>query len=105
MQRALGIGYGRASRLIDFMAEDGIVGEFKKGEPREVLYSWEEWEALKNGAVLPPEAAQNELTTAGPRNPRPVPGRPVHPGRSKAGDCHETSRGLRPGLELAMVWR
>ena len=25
LQRALGIGYGRASRLIDFMAEDGIV--------------------------------------------------------------------------------
>ena len=57
LQRALGIGYGRAARLIDFMAEDGIVGEFKKGEPREVLYSWEEWEALKNGAGLPPEAA------------------------------------------------
>ncbi len=57
LQRALGIGYGRAARLIDFMAEDGIVGEFKKGEPREVLYTWEEWEALKSGAVLPPEAA------------------------------------------------
>jgi S-DNA-T family DNA segregation ATPase FtsK/SpoIIIE len=49
LQRALGIGYGRAARLIDFMAEDGIVGEHKKGEPREVLYTWEEWEALRNG--------------------------------------------------------
>ena len=49
LQRALGIGYGRASRLIDFMAEDGIVGEFKSGSAREVLYTWEEWEALKNG--------------------------------------------------------
>jgi S-DNA-T family DNA segregation ATPase FtsK/SpoIIIE len=49
LQRALGIGYGRAARLIDFMAEDGIVGEFKSGSAREVLYSWEEWEALKNG--------------------------------------------------------
>ena len=49
LQRALGIGYGRAARLIDFMAEDGIVGEFKSGTAREVLYSWEEWEALKNG--------------------------------------------------------
>ena len=44
-----GIGYGRAARLIDFMAEDGIVGEFKSGSAREVLYTWEEWEALKNG--------------------------------------------------------
>ena len=49
LQRALGIGYGRAARLIDFMAEDGIVGEFKSGSAREVLYSWEDWEALKNG--------------------------------------------------------
>ena len=57
LQRALGIGYGRAARLIDFMAEDGIVGEFKRGEPREVLYTWEEWEALKNGGGVAPEAA------------------------------------------------
>ncbi len=49
LQRALGIGYGRAARLIDFMAEDGIVGEFKSGSAREVLYTLEEWEALKNG--------------------------------------------------------
>ena len=48
LQRALGIGYGRAARLIDFMAEDGIVGEFKSGSAREVLYSWDEWEAMKN---------------------------------------------------------
>jgi S-DNA-T family DNA segregation ATPase FtsK/SpoIIIE len=58
LQRALGIGYGRAARLIDFMAEDGIVGEYKSGSAREVLYSWEEWEALKNGGAdgAPPEA-------------------------------------------------
>lgn len=51
LQRAMGIGYGRAARLIDFMAEDGIVGEYKSGSAREVLYSWEEWEALKNGGA------------------------------------------------------
>ncbi len=49
LQRALGIGYGRAARLIDFMAEDGIVGEYKSGSAREVLYTWEEWETMKNG--------------------------------------------------------
>ncbi len=49
LQRALGIGYGRAARLIDFMAEDGIVGEFKSGSAREVLYSWDVWEDIKNG--------------------------------------------------------
>jgi S-DNA-T family DNA segregation ATPase FtsK/SpoIIIE len=56
LQRALGIGYGRAARLIDFMAEDGIVGEYKSGSAREVLYSWDEWESLKNGGD-PGEAA------------------------------------------------
>jgi DNA segregation ATPase FtsK/SpoIIIE, S-DNA-T family len=57
LQRALGIGYGRAARLIDFMAEDGIVGEFKSGAAREVLYSWDEWEALKNGGESAAPAA------------------------------------------------
>ena len=57
LQRALGIGYGRAARLIDFMAEDGIVGEFKSGSAREVLYSLEEWEALKNGGDGSSQAA------------------------------------------------
>jgi DNA segregation ATPase FtsK/SpoIIIE, S-DNA-T family len=57
LQRALGIGYGRAARLIDFMAEDGIVGEYKSGSAREVLYTWEEWEALKNGRDSSGDAA------------------------------------------------
>ena len=56
LQRALGIGYGRAARLIDFMAEDGIVGEYKSGSAREVLYTWEEWEALKNGGAVKGDA-------------------------------------------------
>ena len=37
LQRALGIGYGRAARLIDFMAEDGIVGQYNGSQAREVL--------------------------------------------------------------------
>ncbi len=57
LQRALGIGYGRAARLIDFMAEDGIVGEFKSGSAREVLYTLEEWEALKKGEAGAEDAA------------------------------------------------
>src|SRR5262245_28861135 len=47
LQRALGIGYGRAARLIDFMAEDGIVGGYNGSSAREVLYTPEQWEALK----------------------------------------------------------
>ena len=47
LQRALGIGYGRASRLIDFMAEDGIVGGFNGSNAREVMVTTEEWEQRK----------------------------------------------------------
>jgi S-DNA-T family DNA segregation ATPase FtsK/SpoIIIE len=47
LQRALGIGYGRAARLIDFMAEDGIVGAYNGSSAREVLFTPEQWAALK----------------------------------------------------------
>ena len=49
LQRALGIGYGRAARLIDFMAEDGIVGAYNGSNAREVLYTPEQWEQMKQG--------------------------------------------------------
>lgn len=49
LQRALGIGYGRAARLIDFMAEDGIVGTYNGSNAREVLFTWEDWEQMKAG--------------------------------------------------------
>lgn len=47
LQRTLGIGYGRAARLIDFMAEDNIVGEYNGAQAREVLVSIAEWERMQ----------------------------------------------------------
>jgi S-DNA-T family DNA segregation ATPase FtsK/SpoIIIE len=47
LQRALGIGYGRAARLIDYMAEDGIVGAYNGSNAREVLLSPADWEGMK----------------------------------------------------------
>jgi len=47
LQRRLTIGYSRASRLIDQMAEAGIVGEYKGSQAREVMMTLDEWEALK----------------------------------------------------------
>lgn len=47
LQRALGIGYGKASRLIDFMAEDGIVGSYNGSSARQVLVSPEEWSSRR----------------------------------------------------------
>lgn len=43
LQRRFSIGYGRAARLIDTMAEDGIVGPYNGSQARDVvttLYDW-----------------------------------------------------------------
>ena len=53
LQRALGVGYGRGARLIDFMAEDGVVGQYAGSQAREVLITMEQW-AARNGTVAPP---------------------------------------------------
>ena len=47
LQRALGIGYGRAARLIDFMAEDGVVGTYNGAQAREVLISPDQWARMR----------------------------------------------------------
>lgn len=48
LQRALGIGYGKAARFIDWMAEDGIVGHYNGAQAREVLVTPEQWEQMKD---------------------------------------------------------
>ncbi|CAD77244.1 MAG TPA: DNA translocase FtsK [Rhodopirellula baltica] len=47
IQRCLGIGYGRAARLVDYMAEDGIVGQYNGSKSREVLLTMEQWNAMQ----------------------------------------------------------
>ncbi len=58
LQRALGIGYGRAARLIDFMAEDGIVGMYNGSQAREVLITLAQWQEMcQEAETEPPPAA------------------------------------------------
>ncbi|MBM4022571.1 MAG: DNA translocase FtsK [Planctomycetes bacterium] len=61
LQRALGVGYGRGARLIDFMAEDGVVGEYKGSQAREVLLTMEQWAARSGTKPLPPDPAPRKL--------------------------------------------
>jgi len=63
LQRALGIGYGRGARLIDYMAEDGIVGPYNGSQAREVLITMEDWEAMQSG---------EQATAAAPLAPPPA---------------------------------
>lgn len=47
LQRALGVGYGRGARMIDWMAEDGIVGGYNGSQAREVVMTMIDWEEAK----------------------------------------------------------
>ncbi|QDV68866.1 DNA translocase FtsK [Rosistilla carotiformis] len=66
LQRALGIGYGRAARMIDFMAEDGIVGQYNGAQAREVIITASQWEAMKNGSAEAGEPAKPKKKAAKP---------------------------------------
>ena len=52
LQRALGVGYGRGARMIDWMAEDGIVGGYNGSQAREVVMSLDEWDDVKESREL-----------------------------------------------------
>ena len=89
LQRCLGIGYGRAARLIDYMAEDGIVGEYNGSQAREVVISIEDWEAMQTGGdESPPPAPTGPVTAATvPAKPRPT--NKVIPGTDEPSDIEE----------------
>jgi len=63
LQRALGIGYGRAARLIDYMAEDGIVGEYNGSQARDVLITLEQWADMQGEKPdpEPPKPKRNRI--------------------------------------------
>ncbi len=62
LQRSLGIGYGRGARLIDFMAEDGIVGAYNGSQAREVLITLEQWQEMSGQNAAGPEATKSIRT-------------------------------------------
>lgn len=47
LQRALGVGYGRGARMIDWMAEDGVVGTYNGSQAREVIMTMDDWEEYR----------------------------------------------------------
>ena len=62
LQRRLGIGYTRASRLVDMMCDRDVVGPHQGSKAREVLVELEDWEAIreaeKAAANMPPPSMQ-----------------------------------------------
>jgi len=71
LQRALGIGYGRAARLIDYMEEDGFVGPYNGSQAREVLLELADWEEMHGQssdepAPAPSRRPSNKIRIAKP---------------------------------------
>lgn len=50
LQRRLSIGYPRAARIVDSMADKGYIGPHNGSKPRDVYLSPEEWALIKAGA-------------------------------------------------------
>ncbi len=93
LQRCLGIGYGRAARLIDYMAEDGIVGTYNGSQAREVIISLDDWHRMQGtsgseGASVP--AAPAPLPS--PPSPPPSPPAPASTSSPQGGSTTAASR-------------
>ncbi len=57
LQRSLSVGYTRATRLLELMEQDAIVGPFNGSKSRDVLLTLDEW-------LTREEAVQDELAAA-----------------------------------------
>jgi S-DNA-T family DNA segregation ATPase FtsK/SpoIIIE len=58
LQRRLSVGYARASRMIEQMAALGVLGEYKGSQAREVMYTVEDWEQLREQMQAQKESEQ-----------------------------------------------
>ncbi|MGE4158307.1 MAG: DNA translocase FtsK 4TM domain-containing protein [Planctomycetota bacterium] len=70
LQRMLGVGYTRASRLIELMEMDGVLGPHRGSVSREILYTLEQWEARQ--AQEAEEAAMGSADTGNAADEAPV---------------------------------
>ena len=67
LQRRLSVGYTRASRIIDQMAEAGLLGEYKGSQAREVTITLDDWHAMQESITADQSgesAADGTPTTA-----------------------------------------
>ena len=51
LQRKLSVGYARAAKLVDFMAELNVVGPYAGSKPREVLWTEQYWAEYRMRAL------------------------------------------------------
>ncbi len=100
LQRCLGIGYGRAARLIDFMAEDGVVGPYNGSQAREVVMSLSQFQQRMAGSAPETETASQQPARANPTASSPClswpPARPPRQARPMKTTTNENPRSRTP---------
>ncbi len=65
LQTKMGVGYSRATRLIEQIADAGVLGPHKGSQAREVLLSQAEWETMKGQAAAGGDNAPASARTEG----------------------------------------
>ncbi|MEN6306187.1 MAG: DNA translocase FtsK, partial [Anaerohalosphaeraceae bacterium] len=61
LQRKLSIGYARASRIIEMMANAGILGDYKGSQAREVTMTLDEYEEMRKNMLADEVAGYKDL--------------------------------------------
>ena len=89
LQRALAVGYTRATRLLELMEEDGLVGPFVGSKSREVLLTLDEWKAREEQmAEAMAQAGEAEAEdTAAPDHDEASPPSPQETNSSRDGEA------------------
>ncbi len=67
LQRRLMVGYSRAARLIDQMADAGVVGDYKGSQAREVVMTMSEWQTIRQQMVTEEAEEEQEAERVGMR--------------------------------------
>ena len=74
LQRRLGVGYSRASRLIEQMADAGLVGEHKGSQAREVFVTADQWEEMLAERTADKPNGDDDHRGRSPKAPQQVSG-------------------------------
>lgn len=83
LQRKLKLGYARAARIVDELAEKGIIGPFEGSKPRKVLITKQQWYEMQ---ALSSAAAPRQLSLDDVASDQDD--APDEPPRRTAGDEH-----------------
>ncbi len=107
LQRAMGIGYGRAARLIDFMAEDGYLGPYNGSKARDVLLTEAQWANMQAGDPHPINdedwPAEDNKKPTPKQSPKPVSTEPLKATKNETGLASSLSAATSAAPKLPAV--